>query len=527
MKLREYQTELLTQIKTVFHKPFKKLVAVAPTRSGKTVVFAHIASKYHDVKKRVLIILHRSEICDQTIEKLEAFGIHAGQIRATKNISKNMIQVAMVGTLLNRIKKQEKLRQNPKYENISIIEKPDLIIVDECHHSISPTWKEVLKYYHDVPVIGFTATPERMDGTGLIDIFEKLVIGKSIKWMVDNHWLSKPIHLCPPSPLEKANLKIKMGDYDKQAQSDIMKKHIVCADVVKSYKKFFDGKPIIVFCCTVEHASIMEKEYRDAGWNAKALHAKMNSGERKKIIQDFKDGKINQLISVNIVSEGFDTPECYGIQVLRKTKSLSLYLQMFARGLTPIYAPGYNLEDDRERKIALQKGKPESIILDHAGNYWVPGHGSILKDRDWNIEHGKRKEKNEIPHIECPDCHFTWEAGTKKCPMCGHDFSKAEAERKLFEMHELKEELIKVSDIEEAEAESLSKTIIRIRQYKNPRSAMIAILHRGIEHGEGGIMKKIESYCHGLGYDEKYKYRVWNYFVDFYAKNGKNIENLK
>lgn len=627
-------------------------------------MFSDISKKLSDAKKKVLILTHRKEIFEQTFKKLCDYGISPGQIRSDKDITRDNIQVGMIQTVHNRLKKQERLKAKFNFKKFDIVQKPDLIIIDECflpgtkittvngnknieeinnndlvltlnesrkcveykkvkklikkitnkkileinnnilctedhliytkrgwikaknlkigvdmmlrnmstfflkwviveniqiqkhrgmheknnglyvydltikdnhnyfannilvhncHHSTSKTWKEVLDYFKDVPQIGFTATPERLDGSGLIDLFDTLIVGKSTKWMVYNYWLAKPIHLCPPSPLEKENIKMYMGDYDKKAQSEIMKRHVVCADVVKSYRQYFNGAPIITFCVTIEHAKQMDLAYKSDGWRSIVIHGKMNTSDRDDAMNGFRDGKYQILISVNLIGEGVDVPACAGIQVLRKTKSLSLYLQMFARGLTPIYADGYNLEDKNERKKALQKGKPESLILDHAGNYWI--HGSILKERDWSIDHKKRdgKKKIMIEKKTCPECLFDWDIDMKVCPNCGHNFETEVKAKKEFEMFELKKELIDVNQIEEVEAESLSKTILRIKEYKNSKNAMLAILHNSIKYGECNIQNKISAFCNGLGYDKKYKHRVWRHLREQY---GERLDKL-
>ncbi|MCK4499935.1 DEAD/DEAH box helicase, partial [Candidatus Babeliales bacterium] len=509
-KLRDYQEDIKTLIRNAL-KTSKSVIACAPTRSGKTVVFADIAKRMENAEKKVLILTHRQEILEQIIKALTNMGISSGQIVSGKYITKNLIMVGMIQTVHNKLKKQDRMVDKFKFKSFEIIEKPDLIIGDEVHHCVSKTWKEVFLYFGDVPRIGFTATPERLDGSGLCELFEKLVIGRSTKWMVDNYWLSKPVHLCPQSPLDKASLKMRMGDYDKQSMSEIMKKHVVCADVVKSYREFFDGAPVIVFCCTIDHAEQMMIAYKNDNWNPVLIHGKMKSKQRNEAMTGFRDGVFNQLISVDLIGEGIDVPVCSGVQLLRKTASLSLYLQMSARGLTPVYADGYDLENYEQRKTALQKGKPEAIILDHAGNYWA--HGSITKVRDWSINHKKRnnKEKNVIKKVTCPTCFFDWEIEIKKCPNCNHDFDVARNQKKEFEMHELKEKLVNVNEIEEMEAESLSKVILRIKDYSNSKNAMFAILHQKIKDGENNMKHKIDAMCSGLGYKDGYKHRVWSH----------------
>ncbi len=516
IKLRNYQEDLKQLIRQALKKS-RSVIACAPTRSGKTVIFADIAQKMQAAGKKVLVLTHRSEILEQIIKALSELNISAGQIVSGKFITKNQIMVGMIQTVHNKLKKQDKLKEKFRFKKFDIIEKPDLIIGDEIHHATSKTWKEVLLYFGDVPRIGFTATPERLDGSGLCELFQILVIGRNTKWMVDHHWLSEPVHLCPPSPLDKATLKIKMGDYDKKSQSEIMKKHIVCADVVKSYRQFFDGAPVIVFCCTIEHAEQMVISYQKDGWNPVIIHGKLTSKQRNDAMEGFKNGTYNQLVSVDLIGEGIDVPVCSGVQLLRKTQSLSLYLQMSARGLTPVHAPGYDLENDAQRKQALMEGKPKSIILDHAGNYWI--HGSITKVRDWSINHKKRNSRKviTIKKITCPKCKFDWEADIQKCLHCGYDFKTAHKQRKEFQMHELKDKLINVNEIEQVEAESLSKIILRIKDYKNSKNAMFAILHQKIKDNEGGLQRKIDAMCNGLGYKEGYKHRVWSHLREQYG----------
>ena len=520
-QLRNYQQWIYDSIKKVFAK-IKKIVVVAPTRSGKTILFSKIAKKFESAGYPVLILTHRQEIFDQTLDKLSEFEISVGQIKTGKMLTKNLIQLGMIQTVGNLIKKQDRIEKSG-FKKVEIIQTPSLILIDEGHHATSKTWRFVLEYYNDVPRICFTATPERLDGSGLVDLFDVLITGKSTQWMIDNHWLSKPVHLCPPSPLDKENLKVRMGDYDKKSQSEIMKKHVVCGEVVKDYRKFFNGAPVIAFCCTIDHAEKMTIAYLDDGWKAIVIHGKLTRKQRDDAMDGFRNGKYQVLISVDLIGEGVDVPACAGVQLLRKTKSLALYLQMSARGLTPIYADGFDLEDPAQRAAALAAGKPESIILDHAGNYWI--HGKITRDRDWSINHKKRDSKKivTIKKVTCPDCEYSWEFGTKICPNCGFSFEAAIKKQKEFEFYELKETLININEIESENVDALTKTILRIKDYKNKNACMYAILNKKIEESEGNMKNKIRAMCDGLDYNKFYHNRVWDYLR---SKHGEKLDKL-
>jgi superfamily II DNA or RNA helicase len=512
-KLREYQQELISNIKIALQK-HNKIVAVAPCRAGKTIVFSHIAKKMEDAGKRVLILTHRKEIFDQTFEKLCSYGINPGQIRTGKEITKNLVQVGMVQTVLNLIKKQNRIQET--MPNFKLIEEPDIMLPDEFHHICASTWSDVVTFFPKAIMIGFTASPIRLDGKGLIDHASCIVSGKSTKWMIDNYFLSRPIHLCPKSPLDAKKIKKVRGDYDKESQTKEMTKSIVVGNVVDLYKQYFNGAQIIVYCCSIKHCEVMEKAYSVAGWKPVIIEGRYTHKKRTEIMDDFRDGKYNQLISVDLLGEGIDCQGVFGIQVLRKTASLSKYIQMFSRGLTPVYVDGYDLENIEQRKIALQKGKPESVILDHVGNYFE--HGAIDKSHEWSLDHKKRNEKTTIAKKECPECHFSWELNIKICPACGHDFVKASEIEKEHAMIELQEELVNVADIGSQQAGELAGVINRIKEYsKNKNNAMFAEMHKSVNKGETGLQEKLKALCHGLGYNEYYHHRVWQYLRDSYG----------
>ena len=149
-----------------------------------------------------------------------------------------------------------------------------------------------------------------------------------------------------------------MGDYDKETQAQIMSNHVVCGDSVKLYNQYFNGAGIIVYCCNIRHSEIMTDHYKDGGWKAAVIHSKLKRNKRNDAMDGFRAGYYNQLINADLLGEGIDVPDCSGVQLLRRTASLVLYLQMVARGMTPVYSNikckknpnGYDLEIFEERK---------------------------------------------------------------------------------------------------------------------------------------------------------------------------------
>lgn len=530
-KLRDYQQTIYDSISSIWTEKEKleeliKFLVVAVTRSGKTVIFATISKKMDNVDRGVLIITHVDVIANQILEKLSDMGISAGQIKSNKAITRNNIQVAMVKTLKNRLIKQERMKKPPfNFKKWELVQKPRLIIIDEAHHCVSKTFKDVLAYFPDVPVIGFTATACRLDNKPLFPTFDTMIQGKSMKDMISDYWITNYRHLCPRSPLEDIKLKLKGKDYESETQTKKMTTIDAVGDIIHNYEKYLGGLQTIAFCCSLKHANIMKDKFDSAGHKSQIIEAK--SKNRIGIIERYRSGEYPILISIGIINEGFDIDVCYGVLLLRKTKSLSLYLQQVSRCLTPIFAEGYNIEIKEQRKMALQKAKPFGVIIDFVGNVWE--HGKLDEHREWSL-HGltkKQKKENMVKKWTCSGkdiaCGFSWEMELMKCPACGYDRGKNIAVKKQVEVNELKEQLIDVNEIEEIEAESLSKVILRIKEYKNSNSAMMAILHQKVRDGEENMKQKIEAMCSGLGYADKYKHRVWNHLREQY---GDRMEQL-
>ncbi len=417
MILRPYQTEIISKTVQAIRSGEKSILVVAPTGSGKTIIFAHIATGAVKKNKRVLILTHRREILYQTVDKIKAFGIHAGQIVSGKPTGKELIQVAMVGTLINRLE---------------LIQPPDLIIIDEAHHAVSNTWSKILNYF-DVLKIGYTATPERLSGEGLNEIFSHMILGPHTIDLIPDS-LSPPRMFCGDNIQEKSKLKITRGDYDKIEQAHKMLKKVVIGSVINHYREKLNGLPTVCFCVSVDHAKMMEREFTAAGYSSRTVHGKMNRKDRDFAINGLSTGEVQVLCSCDVISEGVDIPVIAGAVLLRRTKSLALYLQQVGRALRPY------------------PGKTEAIILDHAGNFYE--HGHPLDIRSWSLEAKKRSKRTEAkpPVSVCPKCSGIWPGLPKVCPDCGHnlqeDRDRAEGRKPPREIEGILREVMPGQDVQ-------------------------------------------------------------------------------
>ena len=446
MILRPYQIEIISKTVQAIRSGEKSILVVAPTGSGKTIIFAYIATGAVKKNKRVLILTHRREILYQTVDKIKAFGIHAGQIVSGKPTTSELIQVAMVGTLINRLE---------------LIQPPDLIIIDEAHHAVSNTWSKILNYF-DVLKIGYTATPERLSGEGLNEIFSHMILGPHTIDLIPDS-LSPPRMFCGDNIQEKSKLKITRGDYDKAEQTHKMLKKVVIGSVINHYREKLNGLPTVCFCVSVDHAKMMEREFTVAGYSSRTVHGKMNRKDRDFAINGLSTGEVQVLCSCDVISEGVDIPVIAGAILLRRTKSLALYLQQVGRALRPY------------------PGKKEAIILDHAGNFYE--HGHPLDIRTWSLEAKKRSKRpgEEKPQVSvCPKCSGVWPGLPAVCPDCGHnlqeDRDRAEGRKPPREIEGILREVM-------PEGTDLSPIVqqVIILQNKTPgarQKAMISNLYR-------------------------------------------------
>ena len=415
-QLRDYQEEIIRKIIQAKKDGFKAPLVVSPTGSGKTVMFAFLAADASNHGKRVQILVHRIEILQQTVKSLFNFGVQSGTVASGQPMTTDLIQTSMIQTLTHRMDQMLK---------------PDIIMPDEAHHSVASTWLNLLKKYPDTFRIGWTATPERASGEGLITCFDTMIEGPTTRWLVNEGFLCRPRYFLGPNISAKPEFHLTRGDYDKKEQMQARKKRVYIGNVISHYKEHLDGLPSICFCVSVDHCHLMEDEFRAAGYRSKTVHGKMKKPERDAAIAGLATGEIQVVCSCDVISEGVDVPVVAGIILLRRMKSLSLFLQQVGRGLRPVYTPGMPQETKEQRLASIAAStKPFAIVLDHAGAFYE--HGHPLLERIWSLFSKKRSQREKITPPEtsvCPACGGCFEGKVNICPDCGFN----------IENHRLKE----------------------------------------------------------------------------------------
>lgn len=366
-ELRPYQVDAIDSIMKAWDHCSKILLQM-PTGLGKTTVFSEIIKDFifnRFPNKRVLVLVHRIELLEQIQERLLQFGIRGTSITSSKDFDDNyQVTVATIQTLRNRL---------------DIVSNFSLIVVDEAHHSISPSYIKVLDHYTSgsLKILGVTATPQRLDGIGFDLNYDVLIPMGQIRDYI-------PKYLCDVTQRASSYPEFKTikidpitKDYESESARTAMSESKVMANLVTSFKEYCIGKRTLIFAVNTAHSIDIVARLQREGIRVQHIDYKTKLSVRRQIVENFKEGKIDALCNVEIFTEGFDCPEIDVVIMARPTKSLVLYLQQAGRCLRP--------------KNDSRKG----LILDHA-KLWLE-HGLIKANRYWSLAGIKsNQETNQL-----------------------------------------------------------------------------------------------------------------------------------
>ena len=221
MPLRPYQVDLENRVRQAYREGCRSPCIVLPCGGGKSVIIADIARQTTAKGNRVLFLVHRRELCDQIRSTFTWWGVNM-----------RLCDIMMVQTAARRLDR---------------LPKPQLIITDENHHCLAGTYRKIYDYFPDCRRVGVTATPVRLNGDGLGDVNDRLIIGVSAKWLIENHCLA-PYDYYAPSLVDLSEAKISRGEFDASSVEKLMLKKAVFGNVIEYYRKLADGKQAICYC---------------------------------------------------------------------------------------------------------------------------------------------------------------------------------------------------------------------------------------------------------------------------------------
>ena len=444
--LRPYQNQIVEQVRDAYRAGFKAPLLQSPTASGKTVIFAYITEQAAKLGNKVMILVHRQELLQQTSRALFDMKVPHGLIAPRYSVSHDNIQVASVQTLVRRIGKYQE---------------PDLIIIDEAHHTAAGSWQKILSAFPNSRLLGVTATPVRLDGKGLGKqsggFFDTLINGLSVADLIDMGYLSKPVIYAPPVQLDMSSIHKQYGDFKQSEVDELMDKPTITGCAVEHYKKLCPGEPAIAFCASVKHAKHVAEQFNAVGISAESIDGKLDDITRKNRIDDLANGRIKVLTSCEIISEGTDIPVVSVGILLRPTASTGLFLQQCGRILR------------------IHPSKTRSIILDHVGN--TMRHGFPDDEREWTLKGRDKKTRKkdeddiELNIVQCQSCYMMFRRADKICPECGWvvPVMSREIDQVDGELVEIERERVRISSRREvgmAKTEDELNAIAAARGYK-------------------------------------------------------------
>lgn len=374
---RPYQETAIQNARAQIARGQRRILLNSPTGSGKTLIASGIVQRAVAKGKRVLFLAHRRELIDQTCAKLVDCGVlNFGVIMAGNRLNHAAapVQVASIQTLVRRE-----------------LPSADLVIVDECHRIISRSYMSVLANYPQAAVIGLSATPERLDGKGLDDVFDTMIPVATVPDLIEQGYLVKPLCYVGPTA-DLSGVRTRRGDYDESQLAVAMDKPQLTGDIVANWLRLANGKPTAVFAAGVEHAKHITSEFLAAGVAAATVTGETPKTEREAIIADWRKGYITVCVNVFVFVEGFDFPELACVVLARPTQSVSLYLQAVGRVMRP------------------SPNKDVSLIIDHAGCCQM--HGQPHLHREWTLEGMAKKRKDAVVELQqvCQPCGMVFEA---------------------------------------------------------------------------------------------------------------------
>lgn len=431
LTLRPYQQRAVHDLRLAFRDGARAPLLVLGTGAGKTVIAAEILRGVAERGRCAMFLVHRRELITQSSQKLALAGVEHGTIAAGTQPTDHRIQVASVQTLVRRL------------EQVNAT--PDLIVIDEAHHATAGSWKRVMDHWPDALRLGVSATPVRLDGRGLSAVFDRLVLGPSVADLTFTGYLSPSRIYAPPQVADLSALKRRAGDYATDQAADAMDRPTVTGDAIAHYKRLAARQRAIAFCCSVQHAEHVCAAFNAAGIPAATLLGSTDPVRRDATVARFASGDLQVLVTVDVVSEGFDIPAAGCAILLRPTQSLSLYLQQVGRVLRP--APG----------------KTHAVILDHVGN--VHRHGWPDDPRDWTLDGIVRRAGAAGPAAPsvrtCPQCFAAFKPAPI-CPLCGTACApepRRELRQVAGELKELQREAVRQRTTERKRARTLPELL--------------------------------------------------------------------
>ena len=418
IKLFDYQEDMKSRIEKALGL-HRSVMVQMPTGTGKTILLASVVESFlrEHSNCNVWIVAHRRELVSQIKDTLNKFLLNfifsnhpvppskegststpspssseGGDVTALRcseplrskvgGASKPSPDCLSAGASNVPVKAMSIQWLAKHYDEIK--EKPGLIVIDEAHHALAKTYKEMWERFPNAKFLGLTATPCRLNGKGFTDLFDVLVQAWGIPEFICKGRLATYDFVSIKSDgvtqwlIDSLQKRGADGDYQNKEMDMLLNKKPSIERLYQSFEEYGKNRKGIVYAINISHAKRIMELYQEHGIKVVAIDSKTPALERQADIEAFRKGDIQVLVNVDIFSEGFDCPDVEFVQLARPTLSLAKYLQMVGRGLR------------------VAKGKKNCVIIDNVGLYRVFG----LPSQVWNwkatfegnLKYGRKKE---------------------------------------------------------------------------------------------------------------------------------------
>jgi DNA repair protein RadD len=480
---RDYQTAAIDAAFSNWDaRPSSAQIIVAPTGSGKTLLAGMAAQGHLDRVQggRVLVLTHVPELVVQNFMTFrEMFpAMHSG------------VYAAKLGRKDRRARVTFALIQSVA-RNIETFLDTSLIIIDECHlipHGSDGQYRTVIGAIREkrgkdqVKILGLTATPYRLNSGNLLEpykgeppLFDELAYEIDMLDLLERGYLSKVVSKAPKAEAKMSTDGIhkRMGEFmenELNAKFNNDAKNRAIAKEIAEAGREQGRKSWLVFAISVDHAERLAAMLREEGVDAQMICGETPMGERTRMIRAFKQFQLQCLVSVNVLSTGFDHKGVDLIAMARPTASPGLYLQQAGRALRTF------------------PGKVDALLLDFAGN--VMRHGLLTSVK--GVHKAATAETLPAPVKECPSCKALIATGTRECPECGHEFPApkvSDREDKLFKLNQATKVMDDSGTWMQVVEANFRKTL-----GKGDKPPVLLLLYK-VRDEQGAISQATESFC--------------------------------
>lgn len=398
---RPYQERAMRELRAGVARGSRSVMLVSPTGSGKSTLLSLVARGTIEKGGDALVLAHRKELLDQVFDTCLEVGIPRGWLQVIRGGDGRRnpgarVHIASVDTLRNRVG----TRRMPAAR---------VVMIDEAHRSAAAGYMRIREAYPSALVIGFTATPWRLDGKALDSEYTSSVVVTTIPELVRDGYLVPVRCFTHPKGPDLSGVKTKGGDFDQEQAASVMRSRILLGSVVEEYKRRAAGRAAFGFACNVAHAQELAQVCNDNAIPSVAIHGETPESERKAALDGLRDGSIKIVWNAALFTEGTDVPQVKCVILARPTLSKALAFQMLGRGMRPCPETGF----------------ADCVVLDHAGV--LPIHGHPMEPQDYSLTSAKMKASGPAQTKNCPSCGETVALGTTLCA-CGHTWERAERE---------------------------------------------------------------------------------------------------